>query len=443
MRIGIASYFGCGLSIWTRLQAEGHDVRVWIQPQSHKSIGEGIITHAGQFPELLAWCKDGARSGTPTLMLFDSSNLGDKADEARKAGLAVVGGGSFCDKLEKDRDFGFKIAREAGCNIPEFKEFPSISATMAWAKSQEIPPVFWKTDKYLTGDTTHGAENSAELVEYLEGVQRDFGDRIKNIVQKKIDGTPLSTARWWNGKDWVGPYEGTYENKKFMNDDVGPSTGCSFNAVWFYDEEEPKIARLLGWEKLSDSFRKNEAPAGLYDINAVVDHEGEAWFLEWTPRFGYDSEPTSFRLIPDLGAHLYCVAYGHTPAEPSGSLAYALRLSVPPYPWEHGSKDDKGSAHGTRVLGVDGLWDGNFIGYCLRIGDLGLECAGPEGVVGLSLAVGEDVEDLGQETLDYAKSLNVAGLGYRTDGAKDCAEKGAELAAAGIDVHPGLLVEID
>lgn len=442
MRIAIASSFGYETCFALRLMAEGHEVKFWIKEPACKTYGNGLVPKAGQWPELLAWARDGARTGV-SLAFFGSSGIGDLADEAQRAGIRTVGGGGFMDKLEKDREFGFKIAADAGCKIPPYQEFKSIDECIAWAQSNPVKPSYWKTDKYLDGDTTHGVDDAGHLIEYLEGVRARYGGNFKNIVQEKIDGVPLSTARWWNGHDWVGPYEGTYENKKFMNGGIGPSTGCSFNAVWFYEDETPIIAQELCWNALSPAFRTYQAPPGIYDINAIVDEQGQAWFLEWTPRCGYDSEPTSTRLLPDLGRHLYSVAYGHTPPEPSYALAYALRLSVPPYPWEHGHKDDKGSCDGLQVHGADLNPRSSFVPYCVRIGDRGLEVAGAEGALGLVYTQGEDIFDLGEQALEEAKKLNrTAGLQYRTDGHKDCAEQAQELLAAGIDdVHIGLLRE--
>lgn len=442
MRVAIASSFGCATSWWRRLVDEGHDVRVWIQPQSHKTVADGIVPKAGAYDDLLSWAKEGSLRREPTIFLFDSSGLGEKADEARRWGLRVVGGGSFCDKLEKDRLFGQKIAEKAGARVPPYQEFSSISECCSAAEKLGDTGTFFKTDRYIDGDATHGADSGAEMTEYLRGLIGRAGGHGRCILQEKIGGVPLSTARWWNGVRFVGPYEGTYENKKLMNDNVGPATGCSFNAVWFYEDEHPRIAELLGWEALEDDFRKHEAPPGLYDINVMVDDEGEAWYLEWTPRLGYDSEMTSARLIPNLGAHLYAIATGREMPAVYDELAYAVRIGVPPYPSEHVQKDDKASSDGVTVNGADGLWSDFFIPYCVKDDPNGqLVVAGPEGLVGLSLATGDSLEDLHEQVIDYAKKgLRVPGAMFRTDGAKDTAEQAEKLLEAGIEVHPGLLL---
>ena len=71
------------------------------------------------------------------------------------------------------------------------------------------------------------------------------------------------------------------------------------------------IAQKLHWDLLGDIFRKYESAPGLYDINALLNEDdGEPYFLESTPRLGYDSETTSQKGISDLGKFIYNLAMG-------------------------------------------------------------------------------------------------------------------------------------
>jgi len=447
MHVLIASGFGCSLSWARRLMDEGHDVLVWIDPGKPKDpdtnelVGDGLIQKIGGWPGALQWAKDANAAGKPTLVLFDASGMGDKADEARAAGLYTVGGGSFMDKLENDRSFGQGIAEAAGCMLPPFQEFGNLDACIEWAKDLGDIPTYWKTDKYLDSDATHGQENGEDLITYLNYIKRTYGSRIPCLVQQKIKGIALSTARWWNGRSWCSPYQSTIEHKAFMNDDVGPATGCSFNAVHFYAQDQPKVAQALGWEKLTASFLKENAPPGLYDINAIIDPAGKAHFLEWTPRLGYDSEMTSFRLFGDLGAALWGIATGQGGSSISFDIAYSTRLGVPPYPWEHTTRADKHNCVGVPVKGADGLWNKHFIPYQVKLGEDGLEMGSPEGIVGLSLAVGEKVSALHDEVIDFAMSMKkvTPGLSFRTDGGKCVKEDAEKIKEAGFEIHPGLI----
>ena len=142
-------------------------MRVWIEPASHKTVGDGIVPKAAQFTELLAW--------KPDLLLVDSGGIGEKADIARNRGIPVVGGGAFCDKLEEDRTFGMGIAQQIGARIPGCKEFATLRAAADYAKTLGNTPTYFKSDRYLEGDATHGAPDGAQMHDYLEDLMRQYG----------------------------------------------------------------------------------------------------------------------------------------------------------------------------------------------------------------------------------------------------------------------------
>lgn len=436
-RFAIVSPDSTGLSLWKRLYDEGADVLVYIEPLQSKLVGDGIIPKVGSFEQLFAWAKQ-----KPTIAFFDASRQGKKADIMRRAGIPVIGGGSLCDRLEEDRSFGEKVGRSLGCPMPPSKEFPTITAAIAYVKGRNDTGFYFKSDRYLSSDATAGADSGAELTPHLEYLREEFGDRVPNIVQEKIDGIAISTAGWFNGQSFVPPYEGTIEHKKFMDGELGPSTGCSFNAVWFYDDEMPKIVRALNFPNFGEWLRQNQAPPGIYDINALIsEKDGTAYFLEFTPRFGYDSEPTGARLIdPGIGygGMLERLVQGRLSEFPATTekLAYSVRLSVPPYPWEHCQRTDKHTSIGTPVFGADGLHDGFFIPYMLRASKRGgLEVADPSGLVGLGLAVDSSLERAHDRVMTYLKeNLRAPGLGYRSDGAAVIAKDAKKLRALGYEI---------
>lgn len=451
MHVAFVSNYGCGVGLALRLQMEGHEVLFWADGGEkkdgslgkYKMVGEGIVRVTYSWDFLFSWAKEHARRGH-TLMIFEGSGMGKRADLARRAGLHVIGSGSFADRLENDRIFGFDVAEKAGCTLPPYEDFGTISEAIAFAHTLGDTPTFWKTDKYLESDATRGARDGEELVAYLEGVRRSYGESIPSIIQKKIDGVAISTARWWNGRAWSGRWMSTIEHKKAFNDELGPSTGCSFNAVWCYDEDVPPIAKALCWDGLTAAFMEHEAPPGVYDMNAVVDESGGAHFLEWTPRFGWDSEPTSFALLKGgLGEFFWSLASGTANGpDMSNEIAYSIRLGVPPYPWEHWCPaDDRYKFKPPPIYGID-LEDPVFHPYQVAMTEeAGLVGACSEGILGLALGTGRVVSKIDErlrEWIDEKKS-GVSGLVARTDGAKMVAKDAKALNAGPLRVPEGLL----
>lgn len=417
MKFAIYSGSGLGLSWWKRLKDEGHEVLVFIEEVPPRKVGDGIVSKCQNYAQWVAW----GRSTPGTVFFFDISRAGEKADALRKSGQLVVGGCKFFDRLEDERTWSQELHEAIGILHPESKSFSTISAAREYARNNEHPHVF-KSNKYLDASATYMADGPEDMDRYLGYIQHRFGDNISNILQEKLDGFALSTARWWNGKTFVGPFEATVEHKKFLNNDKGSATGCQFNCIWFYQDEYPQIAQKLHWDQLDNVFRKYEAAPGLYDINALLNEkDGEPYFLESTPRLGYDSETTSQKGISDLGKFLYNLAVGLPVDDLFDQERYfcSVKLSVSPYPYEAHLKemDREKTCIDIPIWGYDGLWSKHFIAYGLRFDTkMGLVTADPSGWVGLSSAAGSSPTEPFRDCYGFIdEELKIPNLQYRTD----------------------------
>ena len=443
MRVAMIDAWGCALSWAVRLQAEGADVRLYAETTEtpNGEVGKNLVAKEASYERLVAWAKEAPEE---TLVLFCQSKYGEKADALRKDGLYVVGGGAFADKLEDDRQFGQDVAAACGMNIPAFKAFTSVSDAISFYSGSREGGVF-KSDDYLESDATQVCTSGEQLVEYLKHLRERYRDRLKFIVQELIGGresVDFDINRWWNGQEFVGPYGLTMEKKRFLAGDFGPSTGCAVNCLWF--EEAPAFADDVHFDRLAEIYRQYDAPPGIYAYNfRVSDDDGKIYYLETTPRLGFDSEPTAALLVDDLSAFLWCVGTGQGGTRISHDLAYAVRLSAPPYPHETVDKDDEHSAMGIPLPhDLGDLFLPPFVAYqvALEPGE-GLYVASPEGIIGLAAAVGDDLEAMGEDVLDFAGDVHksVSKLQLRTDGVKVLQDDARKLEALGIDVHPAIL----
>lgn len=419
MRFAFYIFEGSSIAWARRLYDElGEDsVLVYHQLKDNRKVGTGLVPLTESKEEWLAW----GEQDPSTIYFFDCSGDGDFAKELQDSGKLVIGSGPFMDKLEKDRDWGAALAEKVGILCPPTKKFTSISAVQKFLETDPEQESgdggwAWKSDRFLGSDVTLVSKDTEEVMEHLEHVKERFGDSIKCILQEKIKGVAVSTARWFNGKSFVGPYEGTIENKKFMNDGKGSSTGCSLNVVWFYTEES-KIHEQLHFDALEAEFRSHSAPPGLYDINTILNKEG-AWFLEWTPRLGIDSELTSQRGITSLSGFLEALVLGKDVNAffRVNTAYYAVRLSVPPYPNE--LKEDKSPALGIRVKNYDGIWDKFFVAVGVSWEeDKGLFVSDPTGFVGCAVSEDPSISKGFEKIYKFLDKLSVQDLQYRTDAA--------------------------
>lgn len=409
------------LSWAIRLKDEGHDVLTYSPPdkkrvKADRRVGDGLIQKAASRDQ---WMRFGLDDPS-TLWFFDSTNDGPLADRLRATGKRVIGAGDFMDKLEGDRGFGTAFAQKCGMQCPPERRFTSISGAIAWLKTnprQEIGDGGWAWKPYqsLGCDCTVVAPDAAAAIDELGNIARRKGDTHTGIVQERIKGVALSTARWFNGASFTGPFEGTLEKKKLMNGEVGPATGCSLNLVWMYQSAYPKIARMLNWQGFEDYLRQAHAPPGIYDINAIVNRDG-AWFLEHTPRLGIDAQLASQRAYENLGEFLLRLARGQAVDElvDTDQNYLSVRLTVPPYPHEDLTLEQS-PAMGVSIRGLDGLWDKRFVAVGVALGPHGYEVAEPSGFVGIALATGNDLDEMGDELMDFCEDLRIRNLQYRTD----------------------------
>lgn len=430
MRIAFYSLYGCDLIFAARLQDEGHDVLLYNhgdrkEGASERLAGEGLVPTTTNRMKWIEWGKQDKN----TVFVFGGSSQGVLADTLRRSGALVIGAGSIADKLEEKRPFAQSLATKLGIRVPPAQTFSNIADARAAAQRATHPQVF-KTDKYLKASATYVSDSPEDMVRYLIGLEKEFGRGGTCTLQDKIPGIAISTAWWFNGVSFIDGVEGTLEHKKFMNDDLGGNTGCSFNVVWIY-KDMPKIAEALQWRALEAYLRQVHAPPGLYDINALISEEdGEAYFLEFTPRFGYDSEPTAQRLVTDdLGEFYYDLATGRVTESPfrRDRIAYSVRISVPPYPIETPEAmkfRGVGAAVGYPIGGTDGLWDGFFGAYNVSESKEGqLQVSSPTGLIGIALTASTGLSTAHAEVMTYLQStLKVHDLQYRTDGL-DCLTK--------------------
>ena len=444
------------------MREEGHNVTVHIGCKQGgpelalKKVGDGLIDRVDSWKRFKNEIRDYAASGEHgTLVVFETSGLGEYAEEIRQMHVPFLGSGKFCDRLENDRDFGIDIAKRNGMDVPEYQTFSSLSDTISHVikngltvAGKKVKKVYFKTNAYIDSDATHSCDNAEDLVRYIRHVRSRTPDKRINVLQEGLDGVALSTGRWWDGRNWVGPYLGTIERKKFMDNETGPATGCALNAVWFYPSETPQIAKALNWDALAPTFRTYEATPGWYDVNCLL-KEGKAWFLEWTPRFGWDSEGTCLPLLyENLADWLAMIATGKQVGGLglSNKIAYGVRLAVPPYPWEHGKRDASGSAVGVGIWGqpTENLYGvKGFIAYQLMKSKFPKEymVASPEGIVGLAVATGDKMSELHEKVLDIAKNIKCSSsLMYRTDGDRAICEDAERAADEGFtDLPKGLM----
>lgn len=409
MKIVLNSYTGIGAWFLFKLQEEGHVVDFHYIGKPNK----GELCLSGLIPEPLYGEIDYSKYD---LSLFDLTGKSREAERSLE-NTPTIGDSKLASRLEDDRLFGIEIMEQAGINVPPYEVFDSIDAARKYVTKTKKRYVFKPDGGQDQGSmTTYASESSEDLLEYIDNLEEQTHG-VRFILQEFVsNGCEVSTEAYFNGEEFY-LINATIETKKFMNDELGPATGCSGNLVWCYSEP-PKIFKE-GLAKLG-GFLNETGYRGMCDLNTIVT-DTKLYGLEWTPRFGYDASATLFSLLPtnSLGDFLYGCASGErldSIIPDTSKYATAVRCSIPPYPFEELKVGMQQQGVPLKLEPEDlknfWLWD------AMLYKDKLVSCGQGYGVVGCPIHTGDTPEEAFHFTYERLKKLKIPNLQYRTDIAK-------------------------
>jgi phosphoribosylamine--glycine ligase len=407
MNFLMISKCGEGAQLLYKIAEEGNSVRLYIEQEEDRSCWSGIL------PQIT--------SPVPNhdeVVIFDQSGMGRLASNIAKTN-PVFGGSIWADHLEDDRMFGIEMMKKAGIQVPDTHNFKDHQ----WEDAHEL--IFQSDTKWVFKPSGHGLpsrlsyvpSDSDDLHKYLTYVREAYGEKISSfILQEFVEGALISTEFWCDGTRFVGPANHTVEAKKLMNDDLGPSTGCSGNLIWVADDDLAVMA-LRGFE----SECVKQAYKGCIDLNAIVNDKG-VFGLEWTPRFGYDAMPTILQLMQqDIGEVISNFARGQASYFPMllDGFAGGVRLSIPPYPLEPPKTKDIDRVGPNVGIPIRGFHEGseNHI-YFLEImknGDDILHSAGSGAIAVVSDVADDDPAECFTLPYSILDDVKIPDKMYRTD----------------------------
>lgn len=404
MKFLLYSQCGEGAQVLKKIELEGNEVGIFIKDKIYKSTFEGLLPHV----------QPDAFVDTNTVILFDMSGNGAVADTYKRKGHFTYGASSFADDLEHDRAFGFSAMEQAGIKIPDHKEFKDFKQGLEYVRSANKRLVF-KPCGSMPTKLTYVSKDAKELESYMKFVESRFGKDIDSfILQDFIEGVVVSSEFFCNGKEFIRPCNHTVEVKKSMNDELGPSTGCSGNITWACDEDPIIKQGVL----LVEALCVKHGYVGQIDLNAVVSPSG-VYGLEWTPRWGYDATPTLLTLLDqDFGEFFSNMARGQCKEmKLLPDYAGGLRITIPPYPAEPLAEIDPEEFSpnlGVPIQNYEAHEEDLYF-YEVKLEDCDLVHSGGTGVVACAMGLGATPEECMKGPLDIAKDLVIPDKQYRTD----------------------------
>src|SRR5215469_73979 len=418
---------------------EGNDVRYSIAAPEAQTVGDGLIEKATSFTSSVQWSD---------IVIFDS-NVEMLPDEAERVKFSrpTLGTGKLAQKLEDDRLFGIKFAKEGGLEVPNVKEF---KGPRAWQQAREFLSGRPKNEAWVwkpNGEApvaTYVASDLDEMyrmMRYWKSLYDIGGEQPWFVLTPKIEGQEISTEAWFNGREFFC-HNQTLERNRFFDHDHGEKTGCCGNVVFLTGPDrlfETLLYPLTG--QLAGKY------IGPIDVNAIIEEESNIpVFLEFTPRFGYDAVFALMELVEDFGSFLYAIATGQRPtvAPPKKDFAGAVRMHIPPYP-EPPEGDDDTRAIGVPIFG----WDPDKQSRHIHPIEVRLdidgepETSGPDGYVMVASDLGDTVEDAMRAAYKQVEDVKIPNVRYRGDLTEAISEVYDKITATGWLEHSQVATPIE
>jgi phosphoribosylamine--glycine ligase len=96
--------------MYLSLSAAGDEVRVYASMEVSADTLKGLLVRTRDWEAELPWIREAGPNG---VIIFESAHAGQTQDRLRREGYNVIGGSSYGDRLELDREFGQQAMPDA------------------------------------------------------------------------------------------------------------------------------------------------------------------------------------------------------------------------------------------------------------------------------------------------------------------------------------------
>ncbi len=413
-------------SLYVRLVAEGHEVKVHIDDPLCRGTLTGLVDKVDAWEPELDWVR---AAGDDGCILFENVGAGRGAlqDRLRREGLNVIGSSAYGAVLENDRAYAQKTLAGLGLRTAAITTFSQIEDARRFIAE--------RPQRYVL------KANGADAVSYV-GRQPD-GEDVRTvlvadtryagtsfILMDFVAGIEIGVGAYFNGVDFLEPACLDWEHKKFFPGDLGELTG-EMGTVVTYDRSKSFFERTLG--KMRPLLAEH-GYCGYINLNTIANEDG-IWPIEFTCRFGYPGYAILEPLQRTAWAELFSAMIGRTTLrfETEPGFCVGIVIATPPFPYSR--------AQVPEPVGLPILFDGDLsesdrrnihYGEVALQGDL-LVTSGASGFTLVVTGVGETVADARNAANALADRVMVMNARYRRDiGEKLIADDLSRIEAFGL-----------
>src|SRR5438552_1008109 len=284
-RFWMHSSAGDGAFLTPLLRAEGAPTTLYTVAPEARDVLRGYVPR-----QTVADVPKGA------VILFDDVGHGRLGSFFRGRGHPVIGGNPIDRAWEIDRLHGAKMAERAGITVPETQAFTTIRQAIRFLEGEEGEWFVKPSGNPLASCALTQSGEAAKLVRRLYAVDRKGAQDFPALVlQKAVEGLEIDCDGWFDGEAFVHPFFSTLEDKRLMDGDRGPRTGC-YSA-------DTEILTETGWRS-HESLAVGERVLTLDCATGRSRYEPiqKVWRYEWKDSMiAFDGRSTDLLVTPDHG----------------------------------------------------------------------------------------------------------------------------------------------
>jgi phosphoribosylamine---glycine ligase len=387
------------------LRQEGSDVKFSVQSATEKDVGDGFVEKVEPWEDQIDWAD---------VIVFDDIGFGKTADKLRAEGRKVIGGSTYTDRLENEREFGQQELAKAGVSVLPNWNFSDFEEAIKFVQGNPgryviKPSGRAQNEKELlfVGQEADGND----VINVLAHYKKNWSNKIKIFqIQQFSSGVEVAVGAFFNGKDFVRPVNINFEHKRLFPGNIGPSTG-EMGTLMFWIERSKIFDLTL--EKMKPALAAS-GYVGYIDINCIANGTG-IYPLEFTSRFGYPTLSIHMEgITSNWGKFLHSLAKGDD-AELNTKKGFQVGvvIAVPPFPFNDDKTFRKFSEDATILFKTQNL-DGIHLGEVKMEGS-DWRIAGRSGYSLVVTGSGSTTAEAREQVYRRVANIMIPNMFYRTD----------------------------
>ncbi|HKZ61872.1 MAG TPA: phosphoribosylglycinamide synthetase C domain-containing protein [Nitrososphaera sp.] len=387
------------------VRQEGNDVKFFVQSVTEKDVGDGFVEKIPSWEDQIDWAD---------LIVFDDIGFGRTAEKLRAEGRKVLGGSTYTDRLENEREFGQQELAKAGVSVLpnwNFSDFEDAIKFVQGTPGRYVikPSGRAQNEKELlfVGQEADGND----VINVLAHYKKTWSNKIKIFqIQQFSSGVEVAVGAFFNGKEFVSPVNINFEHKRLFPGNIGPSTG-EMGTLMFWSQSNSIFKLTL--EKMKSALAAS-GYVGYIDVNCIANGTG-IYPLEFTSRFGYPTISIHMEGVTSKwGRFLFSLAKGeNVELNTKKGFQVGVVIAVPPFPFNDDRTFRKFSEEATILFKTQNL-DGIHLGEVKMEGN-DWRIAGRSGYSLVVTGSGNTTEEARAQAYKRVANIMIPNMFYRTD----------------------------